>query len=100
MSSNNRRIRSWEIVKEHDLPVCPNLPPAEGTLRSASELVDRALCLCSAVAVAYGFPTQKARSWLNQERLVRQAFPGLLERRHALEWAIGAGEWDEVCLDT
>ena len=32
--------------------------------------------------------------------LVRQAFPGLLERRHALEWAIGAGEWDEVCLDT
>ena|SRR5690554_2881839 len=42
MSSNNRRIRSWEIVKEHDLPVCPNLPPVEGALRSASELVDRA----------------------------------------------------------
>lgn len=203
MSSDSRRIRSWEVVKEHDLPVNPNLPPVEGTLRSASALVDRALCLCSAVAVAYGFPTQQARSWLNQERLsaalapseqallagdrsqvswfqnqtealfalvwllglaedlpllegcpddlvhrfpdlkrsesssrfreaaspqpehavlqkldliycthwalvearlqgrlVRQAFPGLLERRHAIEWAVGADEWDEVSLDT
>ncbi|MFK0378907.1 DUF4272 domain-containing protein [Pandoraea sp. NPDC090278] len=58
----------------------------EAKIRSLDEIESRSLALSVVVAVAYGFPRERAMSWLDQERLAQSLSDGertFLEKKDA-----------------
>ncbi|HYU96419.1 MAG TPA: DUF4272 domain-containing protein, partial [Sphingomicrobium sp.] len=60
-------LRRLTAANIHPPPHFPLLD--EPNLRRADEAIDRLFCLAAVAAVAYGFPREHARSWLEQEGL-------------------------------
>lgn len=66
---NQIRDRSLEKARDLGYPVNPDLPLLDdvGVCRGLSQATDRFLCLYAMVASSYGYPKEKALSWLTRE---------------------------------
>jgi hypothetical protein len=67
------RAASWRAVASRGLDTNEGLPLLEEAVvsRSVREVGNRLLCMHVTAAVAFGFPPERARNWLDRERLTR-----------------------------
>jgi hypothetical protein len=70
MDMQQIRHSSMQILSQKEISIPSHLPILEETLRlrEKEDILNRILALNVVVAVSYGFPTDKAKSWLKNEK--------------------------------